>query len=237
MFLIHTGSLSLSNLKESYLRTHLNTHLKHHFCPQENGQILWGLKHDLYGELRTSCGSSSGFRGDDRGSMTLEFLLILPVVLTFLVCMILPLKAYRDGMLSITEAYSEGVRTGAACTGGEQFAVIGFDVSGGGVVYVTGDEEVYHTDRCCTSLVRRICVGVCPQYAGGLFRDGSRDACFFCGSEGGSLPLVYYTKKGEAYHTSRACPALKRLVMALPAEEALNDGLRPCEICAGGGYE
>ncbi len=99
-------------------------------------------------------------------------------------------------------------------------------------VYVTEHGEVYHKDANCTYIHIKA-EGVLYEHIE-LKRNKSGEKyrpCKTCGKNHvGSF--VFITGYGQAYHTSKECPAIKREVKTIRLSEAKN--YRPCKKCYGG---
>lgn len=98
-------------------------------------------------------------------------------------------------------------------------------------VYVTEYGEVYHNSRNCYHInvsIRQ----TDAEHIGGERNEngGSYSACELCGGHRTS-GVFYISADGERYHTTAACRALCRTVMAVPLSEV---GSRtPCHNCGG----
>lgn len=78
------------------------------------------------------------------------------------------------------------------------------------MVYVTEYESVYHTSESCTHLDLSVHRGTKTQVEQKRNEYGGKyHACERCG---GDSALVYYTEKGDCYHSQVSCSGLKRTV-------------------------
>ena len=98
-------------------------------------------------------------------------------------------------------------------------------------VYITDNGTAYHRSRACTHLTLSIML-VGKEEAVGMRNasGGKYSPCEKCGGEGSGI--VYVTKEGDRYHSTKECSGLKRSVRCIPLSEA--GGRTPCSRCAGG---
>lgn len=89
-------------------------------------------------------------------------------------------------------------------------------------VYVTPNQEVYHTRRNCSHL--RLDV----QKKSNMEKRNYKP-CGFCGNETDSSRGIYVAKTGEVYHCNENCIGLKRTVKRVNIKEVGNLGL--CQRC------
>lgn len=89
-------------------------------------------------------------------------------------------------------------------------------------VYVTDNQEVYHSSRTCTHL----CLSI-----SGCSYDNARKMgykkCGFCGESSGGT--VYITESGDKYHNSKRCSGLKRSIRRVKKKDVEN--LAGCSRC------
>lgn len=98
---------------------------------------------------------------------------------------------------------------------------------GGEMVYVTEYESVYHTSESCTHLDLSIHRGIKTQVEQKRNEYGGKyHACERCG---GDSALVYYTEKGDCYHSQASCSGLKRTVRLVKKSEI--QAYIQCERC------
>lgn len=231
MFLITSGCFSdLQRVKNKSgtNRAYLKSYLYSHFLLRIFGDIRQHLWKKKIGGLRTS--SVSPLRSDNRGSITVELALLIPLLVTFIVGMNIPLYAINEGIKNAIETYNCGVVSDTYVSlGSEQFCLIPFSVSEEEWVYLTPYESVYHSDRKCAYLNRKVHVGL--SYLMDFKRNHERKryhACTVCDGDS-FLPLAYYTDYGTAWHKDTDCPALRRAVYAIRLQEAA--GLKECSQC------
>lgn len=106
------------------------------------------------------------------------------------------------------------------------------DIAGGSqeeMVYVTDYESVYHTSAECTHLELAIHQGTL-----GTVEDirNAYGQTYHCCDKCGKAPegtWVYYTEKGDCYHTSESCSGLKRTVRLVKKSETY--AAHQCERC------
>lgn len=105
--------------------------------------------------------------------------------------------------------------------------------SGGGeMVYVSDYESVYHTSSQCTHLDLSVHQGSREQIETQRNIYGKKyHACEKC--KGGSK-LVYYTEKGDCYHSKASCSGLKRTVRLV--EKTQIRVQTQCERCKEAGW-
>lgn len=98
---------------------------------------------------------------------------------------------------------------------------------GGEMVYVTEYESVYHTSESCTHLDLSVHRGIKTQVEQKRNEYGGKyHACERCG---GDSALVYYTEKGDCYHSQVSCSGLKRTVRLVKKSEI--QAYIQCERC------
>ena len=98
---------------------------------------------------------------------------------------------------------------------------------GGEMVYVTEYESVYHTSESCTHLDLSVHRGTKTQVEQKRNEYGGKyHACERCG---GDSALVYYTEKGDCYHSQASCSGLKRTVRLVKKSEI--QAYIQCERC------
>lgn len=89
-------------------------------------------------------------------------------------------------------------------------------------VYITPNQEVYHTRRSCTHLVFQVRKLRSERRA-------DYKPCGFCGRYAGSGKSIYVARTGDVYHGNADCIGLKRTVKRVRLIEA--GGLGPCQRC------
>lgn len=98
-------------------------------------------------------------------------------------------------------------------------------------VYVTDSGTVYHTDADCSHLKLTVAQITRPQlktvrnYKGSIYK-----SCRYCGSKNPGSSTVLVNPYGDAWHTSSACPGLKRSIRTVHADDVHD--LRECLDCA-----
>lgn len=100
------------------------------------------------------------------------------------------------------------------------------------MVYITENESVYHTSSACTHINLAIHQGSLDSVNDLRNTYGQKyHSCEKCGSpsNGGT---VYYTEKGNRYHSSADCSGLKRTVRLVKKSEV--SGLSQCTRCKSG---
>ncbi|MDD6212371.1 MAG: hypothetical protein PUB22_04415 [Clostridiales bacterium] len=102
----------------------------------------------------------------------------------------------------------------------------------GEMVYITATGSVYHRDISCYHLkltIRSVSAGA----VGGQRNQsgGKYYPCERCAVAVSAVDVVYITKEGNRYHTTKECAGLKRTVTSIPLSEA--GGKRPCSNCGG----
>lgn len=117
---------------------------------------------------------------------------------------------------------------------------VGWDVSrktsGGEIqweemVYVSETESVYHTSPTCTHIDLSIHAGREGDVKKLRNEYGEKyHSCEKCGNHSDS-GTVYYTEKGNCYHTSEGCSGLKRTVRLVKKSDL--PGLHQCQRCGG----
>ena len=99
------------------------------------------------------------------------------------------------------------------------------------IVYVTETGTVYHLKRSCTYLTlseKPISVSAVEWKRNQ--NGGKYYPCSKCVR--GNSPLVYYiTAQGNHYHYDRGCSGLRRTVIEMELEHAVEEGYRPCSRC------
>lgn len=90
------------------------------------------------------------------------------------------------------------------------------------IYYVTDFESVYHTTRECTHL--KLSVHMVSGNGSGV---SGYTPCEKCGKQTNISGNYYVTEEGSRYHTSLACPGLKRTIY----EVTDIYGLSPCSRC------
>lgn len=99
-----------------------------------------------------------------------------------------------------------------------------------GIVYVTENQSVYHTDSSCTHLdltwnaVSGSSVGRRRNTYGDRYH-----ACEYCVAGGKAGSVVYISPAGDAFHNSASCGGLTRHVKMIKKSEAGN--LPECTRC------
>ncbi|NCB91774.1 MAG: hypothetical protein EOM40_04275 [Clostridia bacterium] len=102
------------------------------------------------------------------------------------------------------------------------------------MVYVTEYESVYHTSSECTHLDLTIHLGSRNEVEGLRNEYGQKyKICEKCGSSNAAGGIVYYTQKGDRYHTSESCSGLKRTVRLVKKSEI--QASCQCERCKAKG--
>lgn len=95
------------------------------------------------------------------------------------------------------------------------------------MVYVSDYESVYHTSADCTHLDLSIHQGTKGEVEKQRNQYGKKyHACERCG---GDSELVYYTEKGDRYHSQGECSGLKRTVRLV--EKSKVQAHTQCERC------
>ena len=95
------------------------------------------------------------------------------------------------------------------------------------MVYVTEYESVYHTSESCTHLDLSVHRGIKTQVEQKRNEYGGKyHVCERCG---GDSALVYYTEKGDCYHSQASCSGLKRTVRLVKKSEI--QAYIQCERC------
>lgn len=101
------------------------------------------------------------------------------------------------------------------------------------MVYVTENQDVYHTNSGCTYLELSIYAVGKNDLSGARNEDGGRyhpcEKC--CGTS--DVNTYYITSNGQSYHASRSCSGLTRRVRMIRKTEAVH--LPVCSRCQGGG--
>lgn len=97
------------------------------------------------------------------------------------------------------------------------------------MVYITENESVYHTSASCTHIHLSIHVGSKDAVENLRNEYGERyQSCAKCrGDANGGT--VYYSDKGNCYHSSAACSGLKRTVKLVKKSEV--SGKQMCQRC------
>lgn len=106
-------------------------------------------------------------------------------------------------------------------------------VSGGGqweeLVYVSENESVYHTSPSCTHMELAVHQGKLERVEELRNTYGQKyHCCEKCGSPSGN-GMVYYTEKGNRYHSSETCSGLKRTVRLVKKSDV--PAICQCERC------
>lgn len=95
------------------------------------------------------------------------------------------------------------------------------------MVYVSNYESVYHTSACCSHLDLSVHKDEKEKVKDKRNAYGKKyQQCEKCKGES---TQVYYTEKGEHYHTQAACSGLKRTVRLIEKSQVLT--LQQCERC------
>ncbi|MGI6010151.1 MAG: hypothetical protein ACOX8H_01460 [Ruminococcus sp.] len=120
-----------------------------------------------------------------------------------------------------------------AWTGYQGTAAEGITGTSEEMVYVTERQTVYHTHSDCSHM--NVTVYCVTKKEGKSRRNdyGQKyEACSHC-KEYGDSDTVYLTPKGDSYHFSAECSALKRTVQLIKKSEAAS--LQECSRCRGRG--
>lgn len=98
------------------------------------------------------------------------------------------------------------------------------------MVYITENGSVYHTSSSCSHLDLAV-HQQSPDKVKHLRNDyGSKyHSCEKCKGSLEEHSIVYYTEKGDCYHTQENCSGLKRTVRLVKKSEA--GGIRMCQRC------
>lgn len=88
-------------------------------------------------------------------------------------------------------------------------------------VYVTPNQEVYHTKRGCSHLILKVTTKNAVDKA-------RYEPCHFCG-KGKGKSVIFVAKTSNVYHTSAGCSGLKRTVRRVKLSEV--GGLSKCSRC------
>lgn len=91
-------------------------------------------------------------------------------------------------------------------------------------VYVTPNQQVYHTTRGCTHLA----LDITSMQSGGK---GGYQPCSYCGDSKYDMGIMYVARTSNIYHLRRECGGLKRSVYRIKKSEV--GGLGPCLRCGG----
>lgn len=97
------------------------------------------------------------------------------------------------------------------------------------MVYITETESVYHTSSSCTHIRLSVHAGLLSSVA--EMRNGygeCYESCSRCKGDA-SAGTVYYTEKGDCYHSDPGCSSLKRTVRLVKKTEA--EGKAMCTRC------
>lgn len=98
------------------------------------------------------------------------------------------------------------------------------------MVYVSEYESVYHTHSSCSHLDLAVQQGNLQEVKKQRNQYGGKyHSCDKCGQTADTGSLVYYTEKGDCYHTRENCSGLKRTVRLVKKSEA--KGTRQCQRC------
>lgn len=98
------------------------------------------------------------------------------------------------------------------------------------MVYVAENGSVYHTSSSCSHLDLSVhqqtlnAVNTLRNDYGGKYH-----SCEKCAKASGGNTIVYYTEKGDCYHTQETCSGLKRTVRLVKKSEA--EGFNQCQRC------
>jgi len=96
------------------------------------------------------------------------------------------------------------------------------------MVYVTASGSVYHTDSNCTHI--RISTQTAEVQSMIHRRNESGEKYYPCSCyQEHAAGVVYYTKYGNRYHSSKSCSSLKRSVRKVALSSL--EGMRPCSKC------
>lgn len=97
------------------------------------------------------------------------------------------------------------------------------------MVYITETESVYHTSSACTHIRLSVHAGLLTSVARMRNDYGEcYESCSKCNGEA-SAGTVYYTEKGDCYHSDPGCSSLKRTVRLVKKTEA--EGKSMCTRC------
>lgn len=97
-----------------------------------------------------------------------------------------------------------------------------------GMVYVTPNESVYHTDLSCTHL--SLDISVDEDVEKYLKEKTHYKECEKCTRyHQGEVTCFYIPKEGDAYHTDLTCSGLKRTVIQV--DKSTLKGVVPCQRC------
>lgn len=98
------------------------------------------------------------------------------------------------------------------------------------IVYITVFGTAYHYDRSCSHLKLSIhCTGR-EEIEGMRNEDQERySACEKCGKKGMS-GIIFYTERGNRYHTSLSCSGLSRSIKAVAISK--TEGRHACSRCS-----
>lgn len=101
------------------------------------------------------------------------------------------------------------------------------------MVYVTVNGSVYHTSSSCSHLDLSVHQQTLSE-VNHLRNDygGRYHSCEKCADTSAKNPMVYYTEKGDRYHTQEDCSGLKRTVRLMKKSEA--GSLDLCQRCKAG---
>lgn len=97
------------------------------------------------------------------------------------------------------------------------------------MVYITETESVYHTSSACTHIHLSVHAGLLSSVL--HMRNAYGDfyeSCSRCDGDA-SAGTVYYTEKGDCYHSDAGCSGLKRTVRLVKKSEA--EGKVMCTRC------
>lgn len=106
----------------------------------------------------------------------------------------------------------------------KQKAFIGYskEEKGDIYVYVTPNQEVYHSRRSCSHLS-------VSTTTLGTENKGNYTACSFCGAQNNDSGSIYVSRTTNVYHYRADCSGLKRTVSRVKRSEV--GGLGPCQRC------
>lgn len=98
-----------------------------------------------------------------------------------------------------------------------------------GIVYVTPNQSVYHSDINCTHLVLDISVDdKVEKYLSGNTKYRECEKCTKKHDKE-DISCLYVAKQGDAYHTDITCSGLKRTVKQVDKSQV--KGIKPCQRC------
>lgn len=101
------------------------------------------------------------------------------------------------------------------------------------MVYVTATGSCYHKNENCSSIRLKIEQVFFEQVSDRRNASGGKYyPCERCGKAANGS-MVYIAKEGDRYHSSMACPGLKRTVSQIELKKAEAEGKRCCKRCGG----